>query len=378
MATFSWLFKAPTVSNLAVERIFPLDLKSDDFLYADIVHTYQKILIDVMERTSGLNEKFHSALWDSCVQTEAREGLITLLSQAMAKMNDLYLVYKSGVLRKADPTEEATIRADYEKQARSPVGVFISFKKYRRTEMLRIYSMFEYCVLGSLNKTLNLSRAIQVKVKDLRQSVALADANIALSQGREIAGALKAGNDVMTDVEDEIVTAAPDTSTSEKAIDFIDAKRAFILSLPLAYIKGEQTGGMNTTGESDMRAIERGLKQYFESIMKPTIDALWNVKVEFNSQDFRQMTTALEVMKTFDLTSDENLSKESKQTITAQVFGLEPEEEKKKIDAEAKIREAEAAAEQAAQIAAAQAVKPAQPGQQQPPQTQQTTQTVRA
>ena len=86
----------------------------------------------------------------------------------------------------------------------------------------------------------------------------------------------------MTDKEDEITNATPDISTDEKAILFLDAKRAYILSLPWLYVTGEQTG-IGASGENDMRAVERGLKQYFVSIIQPVVKALWGVETEFKS-----------------------------------------------------------------------------------------------
>src|SRR5690606_8182713 len=125
-------------------------------------------------------------LWDNYIQSEANLGLVSLLAEAMTSKADLYLVYKPSVkvLRKATPEEEQEIRRDYEKSAKSSVGVFLSFKNYRRTDMLNIYSHFEYCVLASLNKTLNLSKAIQLKMSDLRASVSLMDSNVAKEQAQ--------------------------------------------------------------------------------------------------------------------------------------------------------------------------------------------------
>lgn len=339
---FSFGFKSQKeLTNSELPEIFPLHLQKSSFIKSDILSTYSKILTDTFERTHGLPENLHPALWDNCLQNEASEGLVTLLAQAMTDKADLFLVWVPSVkvLRKATQDEQQKIRDDYAKTGESKVGVYISFKKYRRTEMLEIYSAFEYCVLAGLNKKLNISKATQIKVKDLRASVSLADAGVAIEQAKSIAKALENGNDVMTDKEDEITNATPDISTDEKAILFLDAKRAYILSLPLAYVTGEQTGGIGASGENDMRAVERGLKQYFVSIIQPVVKALWGVETEFKSQDFRQMTTALEVLKTFDLVSDENMSKESKQEIIARVFDLDPDKEKKAIESEAKDRE---------------------------------------
>ncbi len=336
---FSWFTKSnKEVGESEIPSIFNLSIAPELFIRSDIINTYVKILTDVAERTHGIPEGSEPLLWDSCEQSESTHGLISLLAHAMFFQTDLFLVLAKTVkvLRKATSEEEAKIRADYKAHGKSSVGVYISFKLYRRTEMLQIYSSFEYCVLASLNKTLNISKSVQFKINDLRASVSFNDSAIARAQAQSIAKAMKNGNDVLLDAKDMVTTAAPDTGPTEKAISFLDAKRAFILGLPLSYIVGEQTGGLNATGEADMRAVERGLRQYFVSIIRPVLNAIFNVSVEFKSQDFRQITSALEVLKTFDLTSNDNLSSESKQNIVARVFDLDPDEEKKQIEADAK------------------------------------------
>lgn len=343
-------FKSLTSCDSELPEIFPLALKCDVFTKSDIIHTYVKILTDTIERTHGITEKVDPLLWDSCVQSEASTGLVSLLAEAMYSKRELFLVYRAsvGVLRVATHDESALIRAGYLKKSEAVklpdggVGVFVSFKNYQRTDMLLIYSVFEYCVLGSLNKTLNLSKAVQIKINDLRSSVALNDSAIAHAQMVALAGALAKGKDIGLDAKDIIETAKPDTSSTEKAIAFLDAKKAFLLGLPMSYISGLQTAGIGSTGEADMRAVERGLRQYYVSIVRPVLEAIFTLKTEFKSQDFREMGTALDVVKTFELIAgSEIISKETMQIITARVFNLDPAEEKKKIDAEEKDREAE-------------------------------------
>ncbi len=339
MSMFSWAFKSnKELSDAEIPALFTLPLAADVFIKSDILNTYSKILTDVAERSHGLSETQEPLLWDSCVQTKTNEGLITLLAEAMTHKRDLFLVYSKsvGVIRKATADEERQIKADYEKTGESPLGVFISFKGYRRTEMLQIYSSFEYCVLASLNKTLNVAKSVQFKISDLRQSVSLADAGIAKEQAKSIAEAMRNGNDVLLDAKDAVTTATPDMSATEKAMQFLAAKKAFILGLPLSYVEGEQTPGIGSTGEADMRAVERGLRQYFVSIIQPVFKVVFGVECEFKSQDFRQMTTALETLKAFELTSDDYLSKESKRNVTARVFDLDPEKEKKALETEQK------------------------------------------
>lgn len=331
--------KNTTGDPWGVPPAFIFSLSESDFIKADLELTYSKILTDCLVRTHGLPEEADAVLWDSCVQSEAARGLVSLLACAMTDTRDLFLVYKADVkiLREATQLEAAAIRKDYEKSAKSDKGVFVSFKKLHITPMLRIYSALEHASLASLHKTTNLSKAIQYKIKNIRSSVSLVDSGPAIDQARGVATALGKGQDIMTDAEDMIETAQPNLEPTKNAIAFLQAKRAYILNMPLAYVTGEQAEGMGTTGEADMRSIERGLLAFFHSVVRPTCAAIFNTEkeLEFRSQDFRDVTAGLEVLKTFDLVSDENMSRETKQEIVARFFELDVEAERKRIDEEA-------------------------------------------
>ncbi len=338
MGLFSFLGTKVDSQGSGLPAIYNLSSTDTDFIKTDVVSTYVKILTDTIERTHGLPKKYDPALWDNCVQSEANYGLISLLACAMYEQTELYLVWVDSVkvLRKATDDEQKKIEEDYEANGSSPVGVYISFTEYQRTEILQIYSGFEYCVLASLNKSMNLAKAIQFKMSDMRKGTALNDSEIVIEQAKSISQALGCGKDVMLDAKDVIETAAPDTSSAEKSIAFLDAKKAFILGLPISYVSGLQTPGIGSTGEADMRAVERGLKQYFVSIIRPTIKALWGVQVEFKSQDFREIVSALETLKTFELVGNDLISTEAKQEILRRQFGLDEKDEEKALASEAK------------------------------------------
>lgn len=342
MSVLSLFSKFTSTSNQSNELpdIFPFRIAASTFVDADLRATYSKILTDTLERTYGLPKEFTPLLFDNCVQNATQYGLISLLVNAMVDQSNLFLVYVKSVniLRKATAEEEQQIRKDYEKQSSSSVGVYISFQNYRRTSMLKTYSELEYLILSSLHKTVNISKAVQIKISRLRESVSLADSGIAEAQARSIATALGAGQDVYLDAGDEITNATPDVSPTEKAISFLDAKRAYYLDLPLSYISGLQTSGIGATGEADMRAIERGLKQYFFSIIHPVLYALFGVDSEFKTQDFRQIESALETIKSFELVSDTYLSQTSKREIVARMFDVDLDDEVKLLKRESAQR----------------------------------------
>lgn len=337
---FSFFNKAVNDNSNALKNIFPLSIDCPTFKKADIRATFTKILTDTLERTHGIPKDHVKLLWDNCVQNESQFGLVTYLVEAMIAQSNLFLVYNKTVkvIRKATPVEQAQIEKDYQTKSESSVGVFISFKNFQRTQMLNTYSELEYYVLASFHKTVNISKAVQIKIDGLRSSVALNDEEIPRAQARSIADAISAGNDVYLDSKDDITNATPNIAPTEKAIAFLNEKRAYILDLPISYVSGVQTTGIGATGEADMRALERGLKQYFFTIIQPVLKAIFKIDVVFKSQDFRQTESALELLKTFEMVSDDLVSKDSKQEIIARYFGLDPKEEEKAREEEAKAR----------------------------------------
>lgn len=340
MNLFSFFSGAATSGDTELPELFPLAIAAADFTGGDIFTTYLKILTDTMERTHGLPKELEPLLWDNCVQSEAGEGLVTMLAKAMSEMSDLFVVYLPSVqvLRHATRDEEAKIREDYKASGESSAGVWISFRGYRRTEMLRVYSALEYCVLSSLNKSMNLAKSVQVKIHGLRSDVGLADVTVAAAQGKSVAGALSRGRDVMLDAQDDVVVPTVDMSPTEKAMAFLDAKKSFILSLPMSWIAGEQTAGIGSTGEADMRAVERGLKQYWVSVVRPALQKVFGAETKFKSQDTRQIASALEALKTFSLTKDDGLlPQEAMIAIIARMFDVDPEELKAQLEAQAKL-----------------------------------------
>jgi len=323
---FSW--KNP--SNLdELPDLFPLAVTSDAFVKTDVVNIYSMILTDVMERSVGIPPEIQPLLWDSCLRSESSAGLITMLATAMSEKKDLFLVYEKNVnvLREATDQEKSQIESDYARQASSPVGVFISFRKYIRSDLVRLYSALEYCTVASLNKAMNLSKAVQFKMSDLRASTSLTDKAEVEAQALKIARSLSNGKDVLLDGKDLIELLKPDLESVKEAIEFLNQKKAFYLRLPQAYIQGIQTTGISSTGEADQKAIERGLKSYFFSIIRPAMESVFGLQLTYKSQDFRQITSGLEALKTFELTSDDLITSEEKRLIIESLFDFETDDQ---------------------------------------------------
>lgn len=326
MNPFSFLFGGHVSDELP--NLFPLAISPADFLRIDIINIYTKILTDVIERSDGLSEDDEASLWDNCLAGESSHGLIHRLARAMFEKNELFLVYDQAtkVLRKATSDEESKIRADYAKQAESTIGVYISFKMYHRTDMVKLYSELEYVAVGALNKSMNVSKAVQFKINDLRSTVGAADSSVAKAQAQKMADGLKNGRDVMLDGKDTIETAKPDLTATNSAMEFLNEKRAGYLNMPCSYITGELNSGLGDSGNADARAIERGLKSYFVSIIKPVCNALYDVDLDFKSEDYDQIDSAVNTLKVFELIGEELMTKDNQRQIINKLFGLDPDE----------------------------------------------------
>ena len=312
-------------TEVELPSLFPLSVAENDFIAMDIETIYARILTDVLERTQNIPDEKKSLLWDSCLASEKSDGLVTLIVKAMYHKSDLFIVYDSAtnVVREANQTEKTQIRADYIKMGKSASGVYLTFKNYRRTDMLKIYAVLEYCAIGGLNKSMNLSTALQFKMNDMRASVATVDSGVTQAQALAIAEALKKGRGALLDGKDTIELAKPDLTATTAAMDFISEKKSFYLGLPSSYITGDLTsGGIGDTGTGDAKAVERGLRGYYFSIIKPTVEALFGIKTEFETEDYAQISTTLEVIKTFELASDELVSQKNKQIIVNRMLGL--------------------------------------------------------
>lgn len=309
--------------------IFPFAVAERDFVSIDLQNIYARILTDVLERTQGISDEQQALLWDNCVASEAQDGLVTMLAKAMVNKKDLFLVYRPElkIVREALEEEKRQIREDYQARNESAAGVFITFKNFTKTDMLKIYSVLEYCAVASLNKQMNLSKALQIKISEMRASTGLTDSKDLEDQAKAIAEHLGKGLDVMIDAKDILEMLKPDMTATQAAMDFIAEKRSFYLGLPASWITGAAPKGLGDSGKGNAKDVERGLKGYYFAIVKPVLETLFKASTSFKSEDFDGLATSLEALKTFDITSDDHLSKENKTLVINKLFGL-PQDEK--------------------------------------------------
>lgn len=295
-------FGSGASTTLYIDKPFQLNLADTVFVENEITGLYEKLLMDCYSRSNDLKES--PIYFDNCLASENNQGLISLLSDAMYKKTDLFLVLKSDVIRLADTEEKTKIAEDYKKTGKSSIGVYCSFKDFVKTDMLKVYYSMLFNVFDTTNTQMNISKSIQVKINKLRDLVSLSAKDSTVPQAKDLVDALKNGKGIMLDKDDEIAAIMTSLDPVKAGIELVNSKVASTIGMPLSYVNGELSAGLSSSGEGDSDMVERGLKPYFNSIWKPVVDKLMDSNITFKSDSWRTLEPMLKyitVIETSDL-----------------------------------------------------------------------------
>lgn len=334
--------------NISFDNPYPFGERIAESVFVDycLENIYRKILTDCYGKTKGIEVEHKKFYWDTAVKSygksNADKGLITMLAKAMATKQDLYLVYKSDVLRNADNQESEFIREAFNNESRlngqspwqspgqspggqspwqSPEqcpGYWFSFREYTLSDILKVLYTFQYIILGSTYTNMNVAKAVQLKINDLRKLVSDNDKANPLKQGTDLVAALKEGKSVMLDAADKIEHAVVEMEPTDVAVKFINGMIAFYLNAPLSYVNGQLAQGISTTGESDGIAVERCLESFFNSVFKPVSDEIFKSDITFVSDDWRKLGAVANIIPVIESTT--LIDDEKKRKLVEELF----------------------------------------------------------
>jgi len=255
---------------------------------------YKKILQRCYSRSEGAKdaEKIQS-LFDSSEKSGSPRGLISLLAKAMADKAEIAVIYGSGVTRLANSAEKEQIKKDYEKTAKSSLGILLSFKDYCLTDLVNGYMSMIYDILSTMNTQVGLAKALQIKVSMLRGTVSVNGKDEPIAQAKAINEALTKGQSVLLDEKDKVEVLALDSDSVKNAMTLIYSQLCAEIGMPLSFVTGELASGMSATGEADSNQQEEGLQDFFNSIFKPCCDKLYGWDLRFVSDDWRYFSSMI-------------------------------------------------------------------------------------
>lgn len=297
---------------------FCVEMKAADFVDFKVITLYAKILRRCYAKSSGLSDEQAANLWDSVDLGDAQNGIINKVSFAMAKKKELILFKDGGIVREAEPAEADQIKKDYEERGRSDKGVYLNFKKYAMTDVLRLYMAFIFEIIRGAWVNVNLTKALQLKIADARKTIAASDAADPMQVASNVVNALKDGKSVFLDAGDEVKTTDLQTQAIKDALSLVYGLLAGELGVSTSFICGELTSGMAVTGEADINANEDGIKDFFNSVFKPIIDKLFGVSLKFKSDNWRRIKEFAQIIPFVE--TAEYISEEKKRELLERLF----------------------------------------------------------
>lgn len=297
---------------------FTVEMKAADFVDFKVVTLYAKILRRCYAKSSGLSDEQAANLWDSVDLGDAQHGIINKVSFAMAKKKELVLFKDGGIVREAEQAEAEQIKRDYEERGRSDKGVYLNFKKYSLTDVLRLYMAFIFEIIRGAWVNVNLTKALQLKIADARKTIAASDAADPMQVASNVVSALKAGKSVFLDAGDEVKTTELQTQAIKDALSLVYGLLAGELGVSTSFICGELTSGMAVTGEADVNANEDGIKDFFNSVFKPIMDKLFGVSLKFKSDNWRRIKEFAQIIPFVE--TAEYISEEKKRELLERLF----------------------------------------------------------
>ena len=296
-------------SEEVLKAPFVLNFNKETFCEIKTENLYRKILKRCYARSEGAkDEKKIASLFDSKEKSGSPSGLISLLAKSMTKKQEVAIIYDSGVVRLATYTEKQSIKKDYSKTASSKDGVLVDFSKYCLTDLVLGYMGMIYDILDSMNVQVGLAKALQIKISNLRGTVSAVGQDEPVKQAKAINESLKKGNSVLFDKNDEVGLLTLNSTAVADAISLVNSQLATEIGMSLSFVNGELTSGMSATGEADSNQDEEGVKDFFNSIFKPTCDTLYDWNLRFMSDDWRYfsaMIDSLIVVENSGLLSDD-------------------------------------------------------------------------
>ena len=289
---------------------FDLSLKEKDFVDYMISDLYQSILtmcfdkIIFPESEKDFKDKITPSFYDNLSVEGINKGIIKNLAYGIVQNQKVFLVNASAgdniIIRQG--TQEELQKYEKE-QGNIKNQIEMDFTKYNQSKTLRLFYSMIYWIIRATNTNVKISNSVLVKIAKLRELVAKEDADDVIKQAKEINEAIKRGNSIIADKDDTMERLEINSQATKDALDIAFSLVSGLIKMPLSFVNGELTTGLTQTGDSDNLAIERGLKNYYYTILKPCIEKLFDTKTRFTSDNTAKLKTLIGILPQLELST---------------------------------------------------------------------------
>lgn len=271
-----------------------LDLDRFEFVRLKIFSLMQKVMTDCYRFSSDItNVDKRMSLFDSVVYKNAQYGLLSEIAYLISNKSKEYIVYDSGIIRKATTAEKKLIDKDYKNGMTYSNGVIVDFSNYALGKLLSHYFHQIYSLEDANNKSISLGGSIQYKVDGLRMKVGLEESKSPSiqAQASDVCKSAKDGKPIVIDSQDSVeqTDSSTNVSVSQESKKKIYQELAATLGCTVAYIVGsdESTNGSGDSYERLDGRNEDMIKNFWITIFNPIVSALYGENLNFISQKWQ-------------------------------------------------------------------------------------------
>lgn len=289
---------------------FNLSLKETEFVDYMVSDLYQSILTMCFDKIifpdaeKDFKDKITPSFYDNLSVEGINKGIIKNLAYGIVQNQKVFLVNASAgdnIIVRQGTQEELQ---KYEKeQGNIKNQIQMDFTKYNQSKALKLFYSMIYWIIRATNTNVKISNSVLVKIAKLRELVAKEDAEEVIKQAKEINDAIKRGNSIVADKDDTMERLEINSQATKDALDVAFSLVSGLIKMPLSFVNGELTTGLTQTGDSDNLAIERGLKNYYYTILKPCTEKLFDTKIRFTSDNTAKLKTLIGILPQLELST---------------------------------------------------------------------------
>jgi hypothetical protein len=305
---------------LAQDTEFKIDLGIEigkhDFIKVMIKDLYARILYDCLEHTIWTDKKFNynkiqSIFYSNVDNMQQTDGLIDILTDFIYNKSLQYveLTKQNILIIINDQNRINDINKNIENGIINKNVAVLNFQNNDKIDVLKTYVGLLYNTLLADNAQLNIIKGVIFKCEDLTNAVGYLDRKTIIDQANNVMKGIKNGTGILIDSKSNIEFPTVDTNGTIQAWEQYNGLISQSIGMPLAWVQGKIAGGISGSGDGDVQLMNKGLKKYFISIWKPTIERLFNTTIKFKVETWRGLEG---LGKIFDLLDTTDLIEEKR------------------------------------------------------------------
>ena len=237
------------------------------YAYNSTYNFFSSLFDGAINRLANLDDKFKNSMYDPMQSNiEARlKGLKHIIIDGLIQGNPKYYRIET----QANTIFYIPINIEHKQKELKPDEIVIDYSNSIGRIVYSLYCQY-YTILRQQNNAFNYGNKPYLKLPELYQRVGAKEVGqLKSKQINALANAFKADTMPFIDADGAIEMLSIDSDLYTKNFENIYTHLAHVSGMPLSFVTGVNSGGLNTTGEGDRRQrIEGYLNFYSNNLYK--------------------------------------------------------------------------------------------------------------